>query len=47
MRVDGWIFMLLSWGIILGLFGYTMYRTLFSEHSDQALGDDQSKESKG
>jgi|GEM_PF-4372120 len=28
MRLDGWIFMLLSWAVILSLFGYSMYRTL-------------------
>ena len=28
MTQDGWIFMLASWGVILGLFGYCMYRTL-------------------
>ena len=31
MRVDGWIFMLTSWAVILGLFGYSMYLTLTSK----------------
>ncbi len=39
MRVDGWIFMLLSWGVILGLFGYTMYRTLSRKHAKEVFGD--------
>ena len=28
MTLGGWIFMLASWAVILGLFGYCMYRTL-------------------
>lgn len=28
MKMAGWIFMLLSWGVILGLFVYSMVRTL-------------------
>jgi hypothetical protein len=28
MTPGGWIFMLTSWGVILGLFGYCLYRTL-------------------
>ncbi len=28
MRLSGWIFMLVSWTVILGLFGYCMARTL-------------------
>jgi len=28
MTFGGWIFMLASWGVILGLFGYCMVRTL-------------------
>jgi hypothetical protein len=30
MTTAGWIFMLLSWGVILGLFIYCMVRTLTS-----------------
>ncbi len=33
MRLDGWIFMLISWGVILGLFFFSMGRTLFSKHT--------------
>jgi len=28
MTPGGWIFMLASWTVILGLFGYCLYRTL-------------------
>mgnify|MGYP000374462285 CR=1 FL=1 len=28
MTLPGWIFMILSWTVILGLFGYCMKRTL-------------------
>ncbi len=28
MTPGGWIFMLTSWAVILGLFSYCMYRTL-------------------
>jgi hypothetical protein len=28
MTLGGWIFMLASWAVILGLFGYCMFRTL-------------------
>jgi hypothetical protein len=28
MTTGGWIFMIASWGVILGLFGYSMFRTL-------------------
>ena len=28
MSLGGWIFMLTSWAVILGLFGYCMIRTL-------------------
>ena len=34
MTFDGWIFMLLSWTVILGLFGYSMYRTLAGKHHE-------------
>ncbi len=30
MKLGGWIFMLISWGIIIGLFVYCMVRTLTS-----------------
>ena len=32
MRLDGLLFMLLSWAVILGLFGYSMFRTLSPKH---------------
>ena len=32
MKLGGWIFMLISWGIIIGLFGYCMVRTLTSRN---------------
>jgi hypothetical protein len=28
MTLGGWIFMIASWAVILGLFGYSMVRTL-------------------
>ncbi len=28
MTAAGWIFMLTSWGVIVGLFGFTLVRTL-------------------
>jgi len=28
MTMGGWIFMLASWGVILVIFAYSMYRTL-------------------
>jgi len=28
MSISGWIFMILSWSVILGMFTYCMYRTL-------------------
>jgi len=28
MRPDGWIILVLSWSAILGMFAYSMYRTL-------------------
>jgi hypothetical protein len=28
MTIGGWIFMLVSWGLILGLLGFCLYRTL-------------------
>lgn len=31
MRLSGWIFMLVSWGLIIGLFVYCMIRTLCSQ----------------
>lgn len=34
MSLAGWIFMLASWGVILGLFGYSMLRTLMSNRHD-------------
>lgn len=40
MRVDGVIFMLLSWGVILGLFGYSMVRTLTGKPSDTPPNDE-------
>jgi len=30
----GWIFMLLSWGVIIGLFVYSMARTLLPKKPD-------------
>lgn len=40
MTPAGWIFMLLSWTLILGMFGYCMFRTLHPRsHSDEALED--------
>ena len=35
MRLDGLFFMLISWTVILGLFGYSMVRILFRKHHDQ------------
>lgn len=35
MRLDGILFMLLSWAVILSLFGYSMFRTLSPKHRDQ------------
>jgi hypothetical protein len=36
MNAAGWIFMLASWGVILGLFGYSMTRTLTSKRSEDS-----------
>ena len=36
MSAAGWIFMLASWGVILGLFGYSMARTLASKRRDDS-----------
>lgn len=45
MKLDGLLFMLISWTVILGLFGYSMVRTLFHKHRDQldkeAIAQDQ------
>lgn len=41
MTAAGWIFMLVSWGVIIGLFGFCLVRTLRTDsqkHSD-AEGD--------
>lgn len=35
MTEAGWIFMLISWAVILGLFAYSMIRTLSHKHRDQ------------
>ena len=35
MRLDGILFMLISWTVILTLFGYSMVRTLSPKHRDQ------------
>lgn len=35
MTITGGIFMLVSWAVILALFGYSMYRTLSSKHPDE------------
>lgn len=35
MTIAGWIFMVTSWTVIIGLFGYCMVRTLRSDqHKD-------------
>ena len=31
MNVQGWVFMLIVWGIVGGLFFYSFYRILFDE----------------
>jgi len=31
MRFDGWIFMILSWSVILALFAFSMVRTLIGK----------------
>ena len=31
MNFFGWVFLVLSWGVILGLLGYCLYRVLSSE----------------
>ena len=36
MTLAGWIFMLISWGVILGLFVYSMTRTLTSKHNEDS-----------
>lgn len=28
MTISGWLFMLVSWGVIIALFAYCLYRTL-------------------
>lgn len=35
MRLDGILFILLSWAVILTLFAYSMFRTLSGKHRDQ------------
>jgi hypothetical protein len=34
MRFDGWIFMILSWSVILALFAFSMVRTLRGKRRD-------------
>ena len=34
MTTAGWIFMLASWGVIMGLFVYSMVRTLLPKKPD-------------
>jgi heme/copper-type cytochrome/quinol oxidase subunit 2 len=41
MTLSGWIFMLVSWGVILGMFFYCMYRTLRREDDDMITADEQ------
>lgn len=36
MTVAGWIFMLTSWAVILGLFAYSMVRTLRPKEPDDS-----------
>jgi len=31
MRFDGWIFMIISWSVILALFAFSMVRILFGK----------------
>jgi hypothetical protein len=36
MNFSGWIFMISSWTVILGMFGYCMYRTLKNDYNERA-----------
>jgi hypothetical protein len=39
MKPEGVLFMLISWAVILGLFAYSMIRTLSHKHSDEPPDD--------
>jgi heme/copper-type cytochrome/quinol oxidase subunit 2 len=45
MTLSGWIFMLLSWGVILGMFFYCMFRTLRKEDDGGITADEQGEQS--
>jgi len=45
MTLSGWIFMLVSWGVILGMFFYCMYRTLRKEDYDAITADEKGEQS--
>ena len=45
MTLSGWIFMSISWTVILGMFFYCMYRTLRNEGDDVIRADGQVEES--
>jgi len=36
MRLDGWLFMIISWSAILALFFYSLIRTLRSKDSNKS-----------
>jgi hypothetical protein len=36
MRPEGWIFMIISWSVILALFFYSLIRTLRSKDSNKS-----------
>lgn len=44
MQPAGWLFMILSWGVILGVFVYSLWRTLSSANTKDD-GDDAGKPS--
>lgn len=46
MTLSGWIFMLASWTVILGMFTYCMYRTVRNE-GDDVIGADEQVEQSG
>ena len=43
MTIGGWIFMLVSWGVILGLFIFSMVRTLGGGSEEEAKEQQSSK----
>lgn len=46
MNFSGWVFMITSWSVILGLFSYCMYRTLRNDESQNTGQSGETSENK-